>query len=86
MKEFLTDCLISLPDDTNRVLSFPSLYSCFLWWWGNNRGDVKKAPANRTVAKDMRDRGYTLTKIGGKMVVHGVAYNPEVSSELANLG
>jgi len=86
MKEFLNDCLISLPDDQHRTISFPTLFQCFLWWWGNNRGDIKKAPANRTVAKDMRERGYTLTKAGGKIVVHGVAYNPEVSSELANLG
>lgn len=86
IKEFLTDCLVSCPDEPDRQLSFPTLYQCFLWWWGNNRGDIKKAPANRTVAKDMRERGYELTKIGGKMVVIGVMYNPEVSYEMANLG
>ena len=43
-------------------------------------------PANRTVAKDMRERGYALTKVGGKMVVNGVVYHPDVSYELANLG
>ncbi|QQG66343.1 DNA primase family protein [Desulfobulbus oligotrophicus] len=86
MKEFLTDCLVIYPDDPARQISFPTLYQCFLWWWGNNRGDVKKAPANRTVAKDMRERGYELVKIGGKLVVLGVMYNPEVSHELANLG
>ncbi len=85
MKEFLTDCLISCPEDPDHQISFPVLYQCFLWWWGNNRGDIKKAPANRTVAKDMRDRGYVLTKVGGKIMVNGVIYNPEVSYEMANI-
>ena len=81
--EYMTDCIIAAPDDFTASIKFPKLYSNFLWWWENNKGDRKKAPANRTIAKAMRERGHVLDKKGGIMVVHGVRFNPEIASSFA---
>jgi len=82
LTEFLNDSLLPSPDDPDREIGFQGLYQCFLWWWGLNQGDPKKAPANRTLAKAMRERGYTLEKRGGKIYVRGVLYHPELSREM----
>jgi putative DNA primase/helicase len=82
LTEFLNDSLLPSPDDPDREISFQGLYQCFLWWLGLNQGDPKKAPANRTLAKAMRERGYMLEKRGGKIYVRGVLYHPELSREM----
>lgn len=81
--QFIEDCLVK-SDIRLQPISFPHLYQCFLWWWRNNQGDPRKAPANRTVARMMRDLGFEMEKRGGKMVVWGVEYHPEVTVEMVN--
>lgn len=81
--QFIEDCLVR-DDDNGATLSFPVMYGCFLWWWKNNNGDVRKAWANRTVARSLRDLGFEMEKRGGKMVVHGVQYTYEVAQEMVN--
>ena len=83
--QFINDCLVKDPHRPQPI-SFPQLYQCFLWWWRNNQGDPRKAPANRTVARMMRDIGFVMEKRGGKMVVYGVEYHPEVTMEMVNGG
>jgi putative DNA primase/helicase len=84
--QFIEDCLVRVTDRVQPI-SFPTLYQSFVWWWKNNQSsDEKKIPANRTIARAMRDLGFEMEKRGGKMVVHGVEYHPEFSMEMVNSG
>lgn len=80
--EYMADCIIADPDNFAATIKFPQLYGNFLWWWEQNKGDKKKAPANRTIAKAMRERGYQMDKKGGIMVVQGVRFNPEIAAAI----
>lgn len=79
--QFIEDCLVKVDDSLARI-SFPSIYRCFLWWWTNNQGDARKAPANRTVAKMMRELGFETGRKAGMVVVYGVEFHPEVTMEM----
>ena len=81
--EFLADCVDRVEFVESRI-SLPELYRVFLWWWSNNRGDVRKdrVPTNRTVAKMLRDRGWEIDKKGGKMWVCGVEFKYEITQEI----
>lgn len=81
--EFLADCVDRVEFVESRI-SLPELYRVFLWWWTNNRGDVRKdrVPTNRTVAKMLRDRGWEIDKKGGKMWVCGVEFKYEITQEI----
>ena len=80
--EYLDDCVDHGHPDSK--ISLPELYRVFLWWWSNNRGDVRKdrVPTNRTVAKMLRDRGWDVQKKGGKMWIYGAEFKYEITQEI----
>ena len=80
--QFIEDCLIakSDPDDTRSYTA--DVYDLFRWWWAHNMdSQERRIPGLKSMNSQMRDRGCTVDKKGGKVWLYHYILDPTIEIE-----
>ena len=83
MAQFAEDCLDYHPDIPGTRIPCSEVYNAFCWWWSENRDTVEqRTPALKSLTSQLRDKGYTTERKGGKYWVLGAAIKHDVCRDV----
>jgi len=81
--QFIQDCLIHYPDDTEMKIQCTTMYMTFKWWWSENMDARElRIPAMKTVNKALRERGFIVDKHGGKTWIFSMIISLEIAADV----
>lgn len=81
--QFLDDCIEMRPDHPHCRISSTDLYDTFRWWWAHNMdSQERRVPGIRSVTSQLRDRGLTVDKIGGKVWLLNAIIDDDIFDEV----
>lgn len=82
IREFIKDCLQE-SDVVGTKISASQVYDAFRWWWSVNRDDrLRKPPQLKTITAELRNRGYSVEKKGGRYWCNSLHLNYEITGEV----
>jgi putative DNA primase/helicase len=82
--QFLVEIMEHCPDRETLRMDFKNFYKAFEYYWKENI-DGPKPPHKNTISKSLRERGYVVEKVGGKLVVHHFKVQDDVAMEIDEL-
>lgn len=82
--QFVEDCLEQTPETiTDRRIPTTVMYTAFEWWWNQNQDQQeRRMPAMKTINKELRSRGFTIEKVGGKTWLYDMHIKYDVAPEI----
>ncbi len=85
MGQFIEDCLVHHPDETDLRISCKDMYQAFSWWWSQNMdSNEKRIPAMKTINAALRERGYRVSPKAGKTWVWEHTINVAIVTDVGN--
>ncbi|CAG36300.1 conserved hypothetical protein [Desulfotalea psychrophila LSv54] len=85
--QFLGEIVEHVPDRENMRMEFKYLYEAFQYFWKDTIDSRdNKVPHKNTLSKELKERGYSLEKIGGKLWAYHFRIRPELVHGVAELG
>jgi putative DNA primase/helicase len=83
--QFVADCLAEIPEGITAERRIPctTMYTAFEWWWNMNQDQQeRRIPAMKTINKELRERGFTVEKAGGKTWVYDYQISYDVALDI----
>lgn len=83
IRQFVDDCLVQSEVPWTRI-SATDMYDAFRWWWSENRDiRIKRIPQLKTITADLRNRGFSVEKTGGRYWCNGLHLSFEIADDVS---